>query len=155
MADFVSHSSSFGRIWIHLSFKVKYCHRIFDIPEIKMRMEELLREAVHKYNINCTDIGIDRDHVHFVLEIGVLPLPVVVKQLKGYTAKKLLQEYPILKKKYFWASGLWNPSYYFDSLGRNIEELSGYVRSQGMKSKVYSNSTGLNHWLHVTGGCTN
>ena len=149
MADFVSHSSSVGRLWIHLAFKVKYCHKIFGIPAIKMRCEQLLWEAIDQLDIQCKELGIDDDHVHFVLDAGLYPLPHIVKKLKGYTAKKLLQEYPWLKKQYFWGSGLWNPSYYFDSLGQDIEQMAIYVRNQG---KVNRNSTGLIPWLHVTGG---
>ena len=64
--------------------------------------------------------------------MGLEPLPKIIKKLKGYTAKRLLQEYPWLKRQYFWNSGLWNPSYYFDSLGRDIDDMSRYVRKQGM-----------------------
>ena len=132
MEDFVSHSSSIGRLWIHLAFKVKYSHRISSIPEIKSRMGQLLWEAINQLDIRCKELGIDSDHVHFVLDIGFYPLPNIIKKLKGYTAKKLFQEYPQLKKQYFWGSGLWNPSYYFDSLGRDIDDMSRYVRKQGM-----------------------
>jgi len=71
----------------------------------------------------CKDLGIDEDHVYFVLGAGLYPLPYIVKKLKGYTTKKLLQEYPWLKRQYFWGSGLWKPSYYFDSLGQGIEQI--------------------------------
>ncbi len=120
MANLVSYSSSVGSCWIHPAFKVKYCHKIFGIPRIKMRMEQLLKEVMNKYNIECRELGIDMDHVHMVLDIGIRGVSRVVKLLKGYSAKKMFQEYPWLKKQYFWGSGLWNPSYYFDSLGRNI-----------------------------------
>ena len=83
MVGFVSHSSSVGRIWVHLAFKVKYCHEIFEFP-------------------------------------------------KGYAAKMLLREFPWLKRQYFWGGGLWNPSYYFDSLGSDLAKLSEYVRRQGV-----------------------
>jgi putative transposase len=131
MTDFVSHSSSVGRLWVHLAFKVKYCHRIFEIPEIKARCEQLLWEAINQLRIQCSELGIDSDHVHFVLDAGLSPLPDIVKKLKGYTAKKLLQEFPVLREQYFWNSPLWNPSYYFDSLGKDLRELSSYVRNQG------------------------
>ena len=132
MTDFVSHSSSVGRLWVHLAFKVKYCHRIFEIPEIKARCEQLLLEAINQLNIECQELGIDSDHVHFVLDAGLCPLPNIVKKLKGYTAKRLLQEFPSLREQYFWKSVLWNPSYYFDSLGKDLKELTTYVRNQGM-----------------------
>jgi REP element-mobilizing transposase RayT len=132
MANLVSHSSSIGSCWVHLSFKVKYCHRIFDIPDIKNRTEQLLREAMDQYHILYRELGIDRDHIHFVLDLGIRSVDQIAKLLEGYTAKHLLREYPRLKTQYFWDSGLWNPSYYFDSLSRDIEELSTYVRKQGL-----------------------
>jgi len=130
--DFVSHSSSVGRLWLHLSWKVKYCHEIFGSPAIKNRTEKLLWEAAEQLPIRCEEIGIDTHHVHLIMDIGVTSLPQVVKKLKGYTAKKLLSEFPELKRKCFWGSGLWNPSYYFDGIGRDKEELVRYVRNQGM-----------------------
>lgn len=129
--DLVSHSSSVGRLWVHLAFKVKYCHKIFDIPEIKASCEALLRQALGDLNIQVEELGIDRDHVHFVLDIGLTPIAEVVKKLKGFTAKRLFQEYPWLKRQYFWGSGMWNPSYYFDSLGKGLEDMKSYVRRQG------------------------
>ena len=131
MPDSVSHSSSIGSCWVHLAFKVKYCHKIFDIPSIKKRTEQLLRETMNQYHIQYRELGIDRDHVHIVLDIGLRPVSHVVKLLKGRAAKQLMREYPWLKQQYFWGSGLWNPSYFFDSLGQDIEELSHYVRQQG------------------------
>ena len=68
--------------------------------------------------IQCKELGIDEDRVHFVLDAGFHLLPNIVKKLKDYPAKKLMQEYPWFKRRYFWGSGLRNPSYYFDSLGR-------------------------------------
>ncbi len=88
MANLVSHSFSVGNCWIHLAFKVKYSHKIFGIPGIKMRMEQLLKEAMNKYNIECRELGIDMDHVHMVLDIGIRGVSRVVKLLKGYSAKK-------------------------------------------------------------------
>jgi len=150
MANFISHSSSVGRLWVHLAFKVKYCHKIFGIPEIKARTEQLLWEAINQLDIQCKELGIDSDHVHFVLDAGLYPLPNIVKKLKGYTAKKLFQEFPWLKQQYFWGSGMWNPSYYFDSLGTDLKIMATYVHNQG--EQFNRNSTGLTHWLPVTGG---
>jgi putative transposase len=132
MTNFVSHSSSVGRLWVHLAFKVKYCHEIFEFPEIKKRCEELLREKLAQLCIECTELGIDRDHAHFVMDIALTPITKIVKALKGYTAKNLLREFPWLKRQYFWGGGLWNPSYYFDSLGSDLAKLSEYVRRQGV-----------------------
>lgn len=40
-------------------------------------------------------------------------------------------------------------SYYFDSLGQDVEQMATYGR---MQDKVNRNSVGLARWLPVTGG---
>jgi len=60
----------------------------------------------------------------------------VAKKLKGTSGRKLLQEFPYMKRKYFWGSGLWSPTVYFDSVGdQNSDELGEYVRNQGKRKK--------------------
>ena len=45
-----------------------------------------------------------------------------------------MKEFPYLKKKYFWGSGLWSPAIYFDSLGeRTVTDMDEYVRGQGVQ----------------------
>ena len=55
-------------------------------------MEQLLWESINQLNVRCKELGIDSDHVHFVLDIVLYPLPKVIKKLKDHTAKKLVQE---------------------------------------------------------------
>ena len=53
----------------------------------------------------------------------------VAKLLKGYTAKKFFEFFPEAKKKYFWDSGFWNPSYYIGSPS-NLENTINYIKNQ-------------------------
>jgi REP element-mobilizing transposase RayT len=55
--------------------------------------------------------------------------------LKGNSGYRLPREFPYLKHKYFWGSGLWSPVYYFDGVGeRTCSEIDVYVRNQGKKT---------------------
>ena len=130
MNDLTRHSSSIGRAVFHMSFKVKYCHKIFEFRQVKKRCEEIFIEVAVAHKITITEIGFDKDHVHLVVDIGLKSIPEVAKLLKGTSGKLLLKEFPWLKKQYFWNSGLWSPATFFDSLGRNIQEVSNYVKSQ-------------------------
>ena len=120
---------------MHTTFKVKYCHKIFDITEIRIEAEKLLKEALEFYKINYKKIGFDDNHVHCIIDINNYSRPEVAKKLKGYTARKLLQKFPWMKKPkqlggLFWNSGLWNPSYYMDSVGKDINFMESYVMKQ-------------------------
>jgi len=132
----VSYSSSIGRNTLHMGFKVKYCHKIFDDKEVEKRCAEIFHEVSEKYGLIMDEIGFDRDHVHIDIDGGPNYAPKdIAKQLKGTSGRKLLKEFPYLKKKYFWGSGMWNPSYYFDSIGsRTKKEIDIYIRNQGNKT---------------------
>lgn len=130
MVGLISRSSSVGRALFHISFAVKYRHRVLAFASVRRRCEEVFYEVAVAYKLAITDIGFGGDHVHLIIDIGIRSVPEVVKLLKGTSAKVLLREFPWLKEEYFWSSGLWSPATYFDSVGQNYEEISRYVNSQ-------------------------
>ena len=141
-AEIRHHSSSVGRNVLHLRFKVKYCHEIFNDTEVEKRCEEIFQEVSEQKRWFLRETGFDKDHVHITIDAGTNGPADVAKALKGTSGKKLLKEFPYLKKIYFWGSGLWSPAIYFDSLGeRTVLEMDTYTRNQGI-SKPCSLSFG-------------
>ena len=128
------HSSCVGESIHHMMFKIKYCHPIFDIREVREETEKLFNEAFERYNIRCFGLGFDNNHVHGAIDIMLYSRPQAAKLLRGYIAKKLFQKFPLLKKKHFWNSGLWNPSYYLDT-AKNIPNLLKYIAKQKYGSR--------------------
>ena len=128
--DPTRYSSAVGEAWMHFSFKVKYCHNIFDMPDVREECKKLMLEALDRNKIDHKEIGFDRNHVHGIIDIGLYSRPQAAKMIRGYVGSKLLKRFPNIKKKYFFGSGLWNPAYYMESVGRDIEFMRGYVRKQ-------------------------
>ncbi|HIJ11350.1 MAG: hypothetical protein CMH61_00090 [Nanoarchaeota archaeon] len=118
------YSSAVGEIWVMATFKVKYCHKIFDILGVRELMDALLYQAFAYYEINCRKLAFDSDHVHMILDMGLYSKIELAKKLRGFTGRKLLQMIPWLKKTKFWGSGLWNPAYDI----RNISDMGFYER---------------------------
>ena len=118
------HSSAVGEIWVMATFKIKYCHKVFDIPAVRELCEALFYQALAFYNINCTKVAFDSDHLHAILEMGLYSKIELDKKLKGFTGKALLRLLPWLKKTKFWGSGLWNPAYDI----RSINDMDFYNR---------------------------
>jgi len=127
-----SFSSSYGQLTIHVSFIVKYRHKIFGFEEIKKLCEAQFRATAQCYGIEIKEIGFDVDHVHLLVSLNPkTSIADVARLLKGASAKKLFEIFPFLRKKYFWCGHLWSPAYYFDSVGRNTYEvMEQYVRCQ-------------------------
>ena len=133
MNNLISYSSSIGRLELHISFKVKYCHKVFRIEPVANRCKEIFQEVARKNRITITEMGFNQDHVHLVVLLNPnMSVSQMAKLLKGTSGRKLLQEFQFLKRKYFWGSGLWSPVVYFDSIGQDPAYISDYVRSQGM-----------------------
>ena len=133
-AEIRHHSSSVGRNVLHLRFKIKFCHEIFNDNQVEKRCEEIFKEVSKMHRWILREIGFDRDHVHITIDAGTKGPEDVAKALKGTSGRKLLTEFPYLKKKYFWGSGLWSPAIYFDSLGeRTVMDMDAYVRDQGVQ----------------------
>ncbi len=144
-AEIRHHSSSVGRNILHLSFKTKYCHDIFNFPDVQKRCEEIFREVCKKHRWVLREIGFDQDHVHITIDAGTKGPEDVAKALKGTSGKKLLKEFPHIKKTYFWGSGFWSPTIFFDSLGeRTITDMDAYARNQGLP-RNYSFKPGQSH----------
>ena len=129
-------SSAVGEAWMHCMFKVKYCHKIFDDEIYREAMRTLLVEAGYEYEIPLGEIGFDDNHVHFMADIGIYSRPEVAKLLRRYAAKKFFEFFPESKKKYFWNSGFWNPSYYIGS-PRNLEKTINYIKKQKYGERKY------------------
>ena len=122
-------SSAVGEAWMHCEFKVKYCHEIFDDEIYREGLRTLLLEAAYNYEIPVGELGFADDHLHFMADIGNYSRPQVAKLLRGYTGKKFFEFFPEAKQKYFWDSGLWNPSYYIGS-PKNLNNTINYIRKQ-------------------------
>ena len=92
-------------------------------------MHTLFEEAAYLYEIPLDEIGFDDNHVHFLADICLYDRPTVAKLLRGYIGKKFFEYFPDIKQKYFWDSGLWNPSYYIGS-PKNLGNTINYIKNQ-------------------------
>ena len=73
------------------------------------------------------------DHVHILL--GLSPqdsIPVVMKTLKGVSARLLNQKHKALISKVLYGGHIWSPSYYIATTSDNImDNIKEYIKNQG------------------------
>jgi REP element-mobilizing transposase RayT len=84
-AEIRHHSSSVGRNVLHISFKTKYSHNVFNFPELQKRCEEIFREVSENKRWVLREIGFDKNHVHITIDAGTKGPEDVAKALKGTT----------------------------------------------------------------------
>ena len=125
----IRYSSAVGEIWVMATFKIKYCHKIFDILAVRLLCEALLYEAFQLYKIRYRKLAFDADHVHMIIDMGLYSKIEIAKKIRGYVASQLFRLMPWLNKSkweggYFWNSGLWNPAYDI----RSVNDIDFYDR---------------------------
>ena len=138
----IRYSSAVGEIWVMATFKVKYCHKIFDFLAVRQLADALLHEAFSLYKIRCRKLAFDSDHAHIILDMGLYSKIELAKKIKGYVGKHLLRLLPWLKKQKFWGSGLWNSAYDI----RNVNDMSFYLRYLDRQKYSSTNQTMLIHY---------
>ena len=62
-----TYSFSLGVMKAHVTYKVKYCHRIFMFPAIKARCEEIFLEVSERYDFEIEEMGFDEDLLHLTI----------------------------------------------------------------------------------------
>jgi putative transposase len=142
MTDFIKGSSSYVRLEAHIAFVVKYRHAVFDDAEFRGRCSQIFYQVAARHGFVIREVGFDRDHVHLIVLLRChQSVSWVAKCLKGTSGRKLLREFPQVKRRHFWGSGFWSPVIFGDSLGREPELLAAYVRSQGKKRAATPSAT--------------
>ena len=134
--DLVSYAHAQIRIWVHVSLKIKYCHEVFDIREFREACQEMMIQIFKNHNIECDRIGFDSDHFHTILDLARWKVDDLIKVMKGISGYKLLKQFPEIKKKYFYGSGLWSGTKYVYSVGRDKASVEKYVAKQKYFSVV-------------------
>ena len=127
--NIVRYSSAVGEVLVMVTFKVKYCHKVFDIKAVRQLVDALISEACSRYEIDCKKRTFDSDHVHMIMDMGLYSKPQIAKKIKGYVGKLLFELMPQLKTKYFWSSGFWNPAYDIRSM-HDVEFYKRYLDKQ-------------------------
>ena len=132
--EFTRGSSSYTRLQVHVTFKVKYCHKIFLYTKLREECRQLFYQIAEEQGVVIDEMGFDEDHVHMIWRIRVTQsLDNLAKAFKGTTGRKLLDAHPFIKKKYFWKSGMWSGVIYGDTIGRNYDKISNYVKLQKLE----------------------
>ena len=134
--DLPRYSSSLGKSLVHISFKVKYCHKLFLNLAVRNRCEEIFWNVVSDYGFDVQEMGFDDDHVHLVVDLGMKwTVQQIVKALKGCSGRYLKKEFPWLRKKLLRKNRFWSPAYFFDSVGKDENTIKSYVRNQKLSRK--------------------
>lgn len=114
----------------HIVWITKYRYKVLS-GKIAYRLRELLRQGCEARNIIIVKGSISKDHVHMLVSCPPnISVSDMMQYLKGRSSKKLQEEFPELKKRY-WGQHLWATGYFCRTVGTVTDEIiKEYIEKQ-------------------------
>lgn len=99
---------------------------------MEIELKQIIGETCKTYGWILHSIEVMPDHVHLFVQADHTTAPVeIVKTVKSISAVKLFTQFPDLKKRKFWGSGLWSDGAYYATVGSVSEEaVRRYIETQ-------------------------
>ncbi len=118
------------RLLYHLVWIPKYRKRVLQ-GKIAVRLKGLLYEACEMNRWWISEISVQKDHVHMVIQITPSDsVAKTVQYLKGGTSRIIRKEFPELEE-FLWGDSFWADGYFAETVGKVDEEVvRRYVREQ-------------------------
>lgn len=132
MSEYIIKSNNKSVLLYHYVCPAKYRRVIFNnkVDEILIQTCE---EIAKRYEINVLELGIDGDHVHFLIQSVPTMAPTeIVRIVKSITAREIYRLYPEVNKK-LWGGNIWSAGYFVSTVGKyaNEKQIENYVKNQG------------------------
>ena len=135
MSEYVHKSHNVSVLMYHIVCPAKYRKSIFD-KAVDRTLRDICLEISKRYEISFLEIGVDKDHVHFLVQSVPMYSPKkIVQTIKSITAKEIFRRRPEIKKK-LWAGEFWSDGYFVSTVGKHGDEtkIGNYIKNQGIES---------------------
>jgi putative transposase len=130
MARYQTGAHTKHRLQYHVVWIPKYRKRILR-GKIAIRLKRLLYDACKINRWWISEISIQEDHVHIVIQASPGDsLAEVVQILKGGTSRVIRKEFPELEE-FLWGDSFWADGYFAETVGKVDEDVvKRYIRNQ-------------------------
>jgi len=132
MSEYIHKSHNVTVLLYHLVVPAKYRRAVFD-EQVDAVLQEVCLEIEKRYEIKFIEIGVDKDHVHFLVQsVPSCSVTKLVTMLKSLTAREVFKRCPSVKKQ-LWGGEFWSDGYFASTVGKHGDEgmIAKYVQNQG------------------------
>ena len=108
----------------HIVCPAKYRRKVI-VGAVSESLKEVCIGISERYEIHFIEIGVDEDHVHFLVQsVPVMRPKEIVQKIKSITGREIFKRHPEVKK-ILWGGHFWTSGYYINTVGRygNEEEI--------------------------------
>ena len=131
-SKFIHKSHNVSVLLYHMVFPAKYRREVFS-KTVDNLLKDTCIEISKRHEINFLEIGVDKDHVHFLLQsVPTYNVTKIVRLLKSITAR-IIFEKVVEVKKFLWGGNFWSSGYFCSTVGKygNEDVIKKYVENQG------------------------
>lgn len=124
--DYTKTTISF--VQYHFVFCPRYRRKIFTIAGLEQRFKELTFQECKKYGIRVLSLECYADYVYMLVRVlPIMPIPDIVRKVKGATSVQLRQEFSQLSAM----PSLWTRNYFVSTKEEiSSEDIRSYVHTQ-------------------------
>lgn len=136
MSKLIRKSHNVSILIYHFVCPAKYRRAVFD-EQVDQVLKEVCLEIAKRYQIEFIEIGIDKDHVHFLVQSVPTYSPTkIIRLIKSLTAREVFKRAPHVKRM-LWGGEFWSDGYYVGTVGRHASEeiIQRYVQEQGKQEE--------------------
>ena len=120
--DYRYGSHTVYNIEYHFVWVTKYRYPVLT-GDVSQRVRDLVRQTCEAFEINILSGVVSKDHVHIVVSVPPNMAPSeIMRRIKGRSARKLFEEFPALKKRY-WGKHFWARGYFCVTVGQMTEAM--------------------------------
>lgn len=134
MSRYIHKSHNVSVVLYHLVCPVKY-RRVVFTDEVEQALRDICLEIVKRYEIEFIEIGVDRDHVHFLIQSVPTYSPTkIVRIVKSITAREVFERIPSVREQ-LWGGEFWTKGFFINTVSQsgNEKSIAEYVKKQGRK----------------------
>ena len=138
MSEYVHKQRNVSVLLYHLVCPAKY-RRVVFTEEVDSVLKDVCLEIAKRYEIVFIEIGVEKDHVHFLLQSVPSYSPTrIARMVKSITAREIFKRVPTVRKQ-LWGGEFWTKGYFMSTVSRhgNEDTIKNYVKNQGRSEKGY------------------
>ena len=129
---YIHRSHNVSVLMYHIVCAAKY-RRVVMSEHVDEVLKEVCLEIEKRWEIWFLEIGVDRDHAHFLVQSVPMYSPTkIVQTVKSVTAREVFARAPEVKRK-LWGGEFWGKGYFVNTVGQHGSEkvIAEYVKRQG------------------------
>jgi len=106
----------------HIVWATKYRYKVLT-GDVRRRARDIIRQCCDELGVTIVKGALAQDHIHMFLSVPPKhAISDVMRRLKGRSSRKLQQEFPALRKRY-WGRHFWARGYFCTTSGNVTDDL--------------------------------